>query len=140
MNPYTSTRRRFAWTTAPLTVALRAGVSPPAVRIPMRFMTPSLPRARTGAATKDAILRPPVGSGEAPQDLDEDDRGDCDPGDAPHDRRHQGEAGESRGVALPRVDEEHVHRHVPDRVEDARRPDGGEQRLRHRGRELRRDR
>src|SRR5690242_6054889 len=38
MKPNTSTLRWLARTTAPYRVALRAGVSPPAVRIPMRFM------------------------------------------------------------------------------------------------------
>src|SRR5262245_6562922 len=37
MKPYTSTRRLLARVTAPPTVAFRAGVSPPAVRIPIRL-------------------------------------------------------------------------------------------------------
>ena len=38
MKPNTSTRRWLARTTAPWIVALSAGVSPPAVRMPIRFM------------------------------------------------------------------------------------------------------
>ena len=38
MKPNTSTRRWLARTTAPWMVAFKAGVSPPAVRIPMRFI------------------------------------------------------------------------------------------------------
>jgi hypothetical protein len=41
MNPYTSTRRWLARTTAPWMVALSAGVSPPAVSIPIRFIDAS---------------------------------------------------------------------------------------------------
>ena len=39
MKPSTSIFRWQAWVTAPWMVALRAGVSPPAVRIPIRFMS-----------------------------------------------------------------------------------------------------
>ena len=39
MKPKTSTRRWLARTTAPWMVAFRAGVSPPAVRMPIRFMS-----------------------------------------------------------------------------------------------------
>ena len=38
MRPKTSTLSWLARTTAPWMVAFRAGVSPPAVRMPMRFM------------------------------------------------------------------------------------------------------
>ena len=60
MKPNTSILRWLARATAPWMVALRAGVSPPAVRMPMRFMgcvdlqggpRLFLPSAMVGAAT-----------------------------------------------------------------------------------------
>src|SRR2546421_322031 len=51
MNPMISILSWFARTTAPWMVALSAGVSPPAVRIPMRFMNALLNRLLTTSAS-----------------------------------------------------------------------------------------
>ena len=51
MNPKTSTRRWLARTTAPWIVALSAGVSPPAVRMPMRFIAKCTPLVPAGPST-----------------------------------------------------------------------------------------
>src|SRR5262245_45078488 len=49
MKPYTSTLRSLARVTAPWMVALSAGVSPPAVRIPILFMASALFRGNRPA-------------------------------------------------------------------------------------------